>query len=77
MAHDRPNLPMTWYLVRCARCDRAFWQHERDGPVPAHSRWDRRTAGQTGIESTGEESRCAGGARPGYWIGEGEGPLRN
>jgi len=59
------------YLVRCARCDRAFWQRERQGPVPEHNRWDRTVTGRAG-----EEGRCKGSARPGHWIGEGEGPLR-
>ncbi|HZS87306.1 MAG TPA: hypothetical protein VFE42_07445 [Chloroflexota bacterium] len=63
---DRPMR----YLVRCRQCDRAFWRPERDTPVPAHGRWDRRSAAH------GEsEGRCEGSARPGYWIGEGEGPI--
>lgn len=54
------------YLVRCARCDRAFWLASPDAPAPEHSRWDRRVAAQH--ESA---SRCDGSGQPGYWIGEG------
>jgi hypothetical protein len=58
------------YLVRCLRCDRAFWQDDRAGPVPVHAPWDRRRV------ATGHpEGRCSGGERSGYWIAEGEGPL--
>lgn len=63
---------MTVYLVRCARCDRAFWQAERDAAVPEHSRWDRRI-----VVGADEKSRCEGSAHPGYWIGEGEDPPQN
>jgi hypothetical protein len=58
------------YLVRCLRCDRAFWQAERDAPVPVHTSWDRRRVG-----SGHSKGRCSGSERPGYWIAEGEGPL--
>ena len=61
---------MVRYLVRCARCDRAFWQDSRDVPVPEHSRWERRV---TAHRDTG--SRCDGSMRRGYWIAEGEDPL--
>jgi hypothetical protein len=58
------------YLVRCTRCDRAFWQPKRDAPVPAHGRWDRQRTAH--LES---EIRCEGSGKPGHWIGEGEGPI--
>jgi hypothetical protein len=58
---------MVRYLVRCARCDQAFWQDSRDVPVPEHSRWERRVAAH---RDTG--SRCDGSMRRGYWIAEGE-----
>jgi hypothetical protein len=61
---------MVRYLVRCGRCDRAFWQDGRDVPVPEHSRWQRRVTAQ---RDSG--SRCDGSMRQGYWIAEGEGPL--
>ena len=61
---------MVRYLVRCARCDRAFWQDSRDAPVPEHTRWERRV---TAHRDTGR--RCDGSMRRGYWIAEGEGPL--
>ena len=59
---------MVRYLVRCARCDRAFWQDSREMPVPEHSRWERRVAVHL---DTG--SHCDGSMRRGYWIAEGEG----
>lgn len=58
------------YLVRCARCDRAFWQEDRGAPVPDHARWDRRS--DRASEAT---DRCPGSERPGHWIAEGDGPL--
>jgi len=58
------------FLVRCARCDRAFWQAARDAPVPVHSRWERRANARS---DTGK--LCDGAGRPGHWIAEGEGPL--
>jgi hypothetical protein len=58
---------MVRYLVRCARCDRAFWQDSRDVPVPEHSRWERRVAVH---RDTG--SRCDGSMQRGYWIAEGD-----
>lgn len=61
---------MVRYLVRCVSCDRAFWLEQRDAVLPEHSRWERRPHGH---HETGH--RCDGSERPGYWIGEGEGPL--
>jgi len=59
------------YLVRCAHCDRAFWLDAKESPLPEHGPWDRRTWDQP-REASG---RCVGSGAPGYWIGEGEGPL--
>lgn len=58
------------YFVRCASCDRAFWQQDREAPVPVHPYWDRRIAAQPV-----RAERCDGSERPGYWIGEGQEPL--
>ena len=63
---------MVRYLVRCARCDRAFWQANHDALLPEHTRWERRV---TAHRDTGR--RCDGSMRRGYWIAEGEGPLAN
>jgi hypothetical protein len=61
---------MVRYLVRCAHCDRAFWQDSRDVPVPEHTRWERRVSAQRL-----PVLRCDGSKRQGYWIAEGEGLL--
>jgi len=58
------------YLVRCAYCDRAFWLEGWESPAPAHTRWDRRRLMDQIVED-----HCRGSAKPGYWIGEGEGSL--
>ncbi len=57
------------YLIRCPRCDRAFWLAGPVAPIPEHAPWERRATAHH--QATG---RCDGSARPGYWIGEGEGP---
>ena len=59
------------YFVRCLACDRAFWLTATDAPCPVHTRWERQARGH--LESA---RACEGSAREGYWIGEGEGPLR-
>lgn len=59
------------YLVRCICCDRAFWQAERASLLPEHAAWERRATAHTE-----RDGGCAGGRRPGHWIGEGEGPIR-
>ena len=58
------------YLVRCADCDRAFWQDARDEPVPEHGRWERRTFAH---HDTG--TRCDGSGGGGVWVAEGGGLL--
>jgi hypothetical protein len=58
------------YLVRCLVCDRAFWLEAREAPVPLHSRWNRRLQ-----RAQADGDRCGGSACPGFWIGEGDGPL--
>ncbi|GAC1435310.1 MAG: hypothetical protein NVSMB65_09290 [Chloroflexota bacterium] len=63
---------MPAYLVRCARCDQAFWLPEHDAAVPEHAGWDRKMAAQARARE-----RCEGSAQPGYWVGEGEGPVRD
>lgn len=65
------------YLVRCARCDRAFWLPERGAALPAHNRWDRRAEDECDedhCQSLDEHDteHCRGSAQPGYWIGEDE-----
>ncbi len=58
------------YLVRCIRCDHAFWQAERVASLPEHNAWERHATAH--LERT---TRCKGGGGPGYWIAEGEGPI--
>jgi hypothetical protein len=56
------------YLVRCADCDRAFWQDVRDAPVPEHGRWERRAFAHRDMGA-----RCDGSGGEGVWVAEGEG----
>ncbi len=57
-------------LVRCLCCDRAFWLATATAACPTHAAWERRP---TGYHQSA--SHCDGSAQPGYWIGQGDGPL--